>query len=86
MKTHNFSSRYLVGYYVTRQPDGVQLSTHYTDGEKLEEQKLLLPLPHHHPRPVLQRLRQMRRLAALTPRQIGNRARQLEDAVIRPRR
>jgi hypothetical protein len=37
-------------------------------------------------RPVLNRLRQVRRLDLLPPRQVGNRARQLEDAVVGPRR
>ena len=37
-------------------------------------------------RPVLQSFRQVRRLDLLAPRQIRNRTRQLQDAVIPPRR
>ena len=37
------------------------------------------------PRPVLNRLRQVWRLDGFTAYQIGNGARQLEDAVVRPR-
>ena len=42
--------------------------------------------PQHQPRPVLQRLRQMTRLDGLTPRQVRDRARQFQDAVIGTRR
>ena len=41
--------------------------------------------PHHSSRPILQRLRQVARPNPFTPRQICNRPRQLENAVIRPR-
>ena len=40
-------------------------------------------LPHHHLRSIPQRLRQMRGLDFLTARQICNRARQFQDAMIR---
>ena len=39
MKTHNFSSHYLISYYTTHRPDGVHIEAHCTCGEKLEEQK-----------------------------------------------
>ena len=42
-------------------------------------------LTQHQLRPVLQRLSQMDRPDLFTPRQIGDRARQLEDAMVRPR-
>lgn len=41
---------------------------------------------HHQHGAVLQRLRQMRRLNLFAVRQIGDRARQLEHAVVSPRR
>ena len=44
--------------------------------------KGVIPLPHHHPWLVLQRLGQMRRLDRFTPRQVRDRARQLEHAMI----
>ena len=43
-------------------------------------------LAQHQLRPVLQRLRQVHGLDLLTPRQVCNRARQFENAVICPRR
>ena len=43
-------------------------------------------LPQHHPRPVLQRLRQMTWPDALAPCQIRDGACQLQDAMVRPRR
>jgi len=45
-----------------------------------------VPLPHLHPRPVLQRLRQVGRLDQTRSRQIGDGARQFEHAVVGTRR
>ena len=42
--------------------------------------------PRQAARPVLQRLRQVRRLDLLRPRQVSDGARQLEDAVVGARR
>ena len=41
--------------------------------------------PQHQPRPILQRLREVTRSDILAPRQIRDRARQLEYSVICPR-
>lgn len=51
------------------------------------QRKELRYLPRHqNPGAILQRLRQMRRLDVLTPRQVCNGARQFQDTVIGARR
>jgi hypothetical protein len=66
--------------------------------DRIESHKirlLLQPMPAHntradlhaiHSRPVVQRLRQMRRLDLFAPSQVGDRACRLEDAVVAARR
>ena len=48
----------------------------------MRRRQSVLLLPHHNLRTILQRLRQMRGLDFFTPRQICNRARQFQDAMI----